>query len=415
MRWPVLTGEANESTAIQGGRSLNKKTVRDINVAGKRVLVRVDFNVPLDKQTGEITDDTRIKAALPTIKYLIEHKAKVILCSHLGRPKGETPELTLKPVAQRLGKLLDQPVLIAGDCIGPRAEGVVAALKDGEVVLLENLRFHEEEEKNDPGFAKSLASLADLYVNDAFGTAHRAHASTAGVTRYLPAVAGFLMEKELEYLGKALAEPRRPFAMIVGGAKVSDKITMLENILPKVDALVIGGGMANTFLKAQGYDVGKSKVENEQLDFARGLVAKAKEKGVHFLLPTDAVAAERFEAESPNQTVPVDKVPKDWQMLDIGPQTVMRFGEEIKKAHTVVWNGPLGVFEFPAFARGTQAIASLLARLDATTIIGGGDTAAAVERQGLADKMTHVSTGGGASLEFLEGKTLPGVAALLDK
>ena len=394
---------------------MNKKTVRDVDVAGKKVLVRVDFNVPQDKQTGEITDDTRIKAALPTIKYLVEHKAKVILCSHLGRPKGVTPELTLKPVAQRLGKLLGQPVQIAGDCVGPRAEGLVAVLNDGEVLLLENLRFHEEEEKNDPAFAKSLASLGEVYVNDAFGTAHRAHASTAGVTKYLPAVAGFLMEKELEYLGKALAEPKRPFAMIVGGAKVSDKITMLENILPKVDALVIGGGMANTFLKAQGYDVGKSKVENEQLDFARGLVAKAKEKGVHLLLPIDAVVAERFEAASPNQTVPVDKVPKDWQMLDIGPQTVMRFSEEIKKAHTVVWNGPLGVFEFPAFARGTQAIAALLAKLDATTIIGGGDTAAAVEQQGLAGKMTHVSTGGGASMEFLEGKTLPGVAALMDR
>jgi len=394
---------------------LNKKTVRDIDVAGKKVLVRVDFNVPLDKKTGEITDDTRIKAALPTIKYLVEHKAKVVLCSHLGRPKGVTPELTLKPVAQRLAKLLGQPVQIAGDCVGPRAEGATLALTDGEVLLLENLRFHDEEEKNDPAFAKSLASLAEVYVNDAFGTAHRAHASTAGVTKYLPAVAGFLMEKELEYLGKALADPKRPFIMIVGGAKVSDKITMLENILPKVDALVIGGGMANTFLKAQGYDVGKSKVENEQLDFARGLVAKAKERGVHLLLPIDAVAAERFEAASPNQTVPVDKVPKDWQMLDIGPQTVMRFSEEIKKAHTVVWNGPLGVFEFPAFARGTQAIASLLARLDATTIIGGGDTAAAVEQQGLAGKMTHVSTGGGAALEFLEGKTLPGVAALMDR
>ena len=263
---------------------MNKKTVRDINVAGKRVLVRVDFNVPLDKKTGEITDDTRIKAALSTIRYLIDLKAKVILCSHLGRPKGVTPELSLKPVAQRLAKLLGKPVQTADDCIGPKAEAAAAALKDGEVLLLENLRFHDEEEKNDPAFAKSLASLADVYVNDAFGTAHRAHASTAGVTKYLPAVAGFLMEKELEYLGKALADPKRPFTMIVGGAKVSDKITMLENILPKVDALVIGGGMANTFLKAQGYDVGKSKVENEQLDFARGLMSKAKEKGVHLLL-----------------------------------------------------------------------------------------------------------------------------------
>jgi len=394
---------------------LNKKTVRDIDVLGKRVLVRVDFNVPLDKKTGEISDDNRIRAALPTIKHLIAHKARVILCSHLGRPKGVTPELSLKPVAQRLAKLLGLPVQTAEDCVGPKAEGAAAALKDGEVLLLENLRFHDEEEKNDPAFAKSLASLADVYVNDAFGTAHRAHASTVGVTRYLPSVAGFLMEKELEYLGKALADPKRPFTMIVGGAKVSDKITMLENIMPKVDALVIGGGMANTFLKAQGYDVGKSKVENEQLDFARGLISKAKERGVHLLLPTDAVVAERFEAESPNQTVPVDKVPKDWQMLDIGPETVKRFSEEIQKSHTVVWNGPVGVFEFPAFAKGTQSIAALLAKLDATTIIGGGDTAAAVEQQGLAGKMTHVSTGGGASLEFLEGKTLPGVAALLDR
>jgi phosphoglycerate kinase len=283
------------------------------------------------------------------------------------------------------------------------------------VLLLENLRFHEEEERNDPAFAESLASLAEVYVNDAFGTAHRAHASTAGVTAYLPAVAGFLMEKELEYLGKALADPGRPFTMIVGGAKVSDKITMLENILPRVDALVIGGGMANTFLKAQGHDVGGSKVENEQLDFARGLMAKAREKGVHLLLPSDAVAAERFEADSPHRTVTVDGVPRDWLLLDVGPETVKRFSEEIGRSRTVVWNGPMGVFEFPAFAGGTQAIAALLAKLDAVTIIGGGDTAAAVEQQGLADKMTHVSTGGGASLEFLEGKTLPGVAALQDR
>ena len=394
---------------------MNKKTVRDISVAGKRVLVRVDFNVPQDKKTGEITDDNRIRAALPTIKYLVGQKAKVILCSHLGRPKGIMPSLTLKPVAERLAKLLGQPVKMADDCVGPKAEAAAAGLKDGEVLLLENLRFHDEEEKNDPAFAKSLASLAEIYVNDAFGTAHRAHASTAGVTKYLPAVGGFLMEKELEFLDKALADPKRPFAMIVGGAKVSDKITMLENILPKVGALIIGGGMANTFLKAQGYDVGKSKVEDDQLDFARSLLAKAKSKGVHLLLPTDAVAAERFDAASPTQTVPVNKVPKDWQMLDIGPETVKRFSEELKKCKTVVWNGPMGVFEFPAFAKGTQGIASVLARLDATTIIGGGDTAAAVEQQGLADKMTHVSTGGGASLEFLEGKTLPGVAALLDK
>ena len=394
---------------------MNKKTVRDIDVTGRRVLVRVDFNVPLDKKTNEITDDTRIEAALPTIRYLIEHKARVILCSHLGRPKGVTPALTLKPVAARLAKVLGRPVQTADDCVGPAAAAAAAALRDGEVLLLENLRFHEEEEKNAPAFARSLASLAEVYVNDAFGTAHRAHASTVGVTAYLPGVAGFLMEKELEYLGRALASPARPFAMIVGGAKVSDKITMLDNILPRVDALVIGGGMANTFLKALGHDVGASKVENEQLDFARGLAARAGEKGVRLLLPSDAEAAEKFEADSPHRTVSVDQVPQGWMLLDIGPETVKRFSQEIGRAKTVVWNGPMGVFEFPAFARGTQAMAALLAKLAATTIIGGGDTAAAVEQQGLAGRMTHVSTGGGASLEFLEGKTLPGVAALQDR
>ena len=394
---------------------MNKKTLRDIDVTGKRVLVRVDFNVPLDKSTGEISDDTRIRAVLPTINYLVDHRAKIILCSHLGRPKGVTPELSLAQVAKRLSILLGRLVQLAADCVGPKAEQAVAALKDGEVLLLENVRFHAGDEDNDPDFAKSLASLAEIYVNDAFGTAHRAHASTTGVAQYLPAVAGFLMEKELLFLGKALADPKRPFAMIVGGAKVSDKITMLENILPKVDALIIGGGMANTFLKAQGYDVGKSKVESEQLDFARGLISKAKEKGIQLMLPSDVVVAERFEAGSPSQTVRVDKVPKDWLILDIGPETVSRFSKEIEKCHTVVWNGPMGVFEFPAFAKGTQTIMSLLAKLDATTIIGGGDTAEAVQRQGLANKMTHVSTGGGASLNFLEGKVLPGVAVLLDK
>lgn len=394
---------------------MNKKTVRDIDVTGRRVLVRVDFNVPLDKKTNEITDDTRIQAALPTIRYLIERRARVILCSHLGRPKGVTPGLSLKPVAARLAGLLGRPVGTVDDCVGPKAEAAAAALGEGGVLLLENLRFHEEEEKNDPAFARSLASLADIYVNDAFGTAHRAHASTAGVTAYLPAVAGFLLEKELEHLGRALANPGRPFTMIVGGAKVSDKIVMLENILARVDALVIGGGMANTFLKAQGYDVGSSRVEGEQLDFARALVARAGEKGVRLLLPCDAEAAERFEAESPHRTVTVDQVPRGWMLLDIGPETVKSFAAEIGRSRTVVWNGPMGVFEFPAFARGTQAIAALLAGMEATTIIGGGDTAAAVEQLGLADRMTHVSTGGGASLEFLEGKTLPGVAALEDR
>jgi phosphoglycerate kinase len=395
---------------------VNKKTVRDIEVAGKRVLVRVDFNVPLDKSTGEITNDSRIRAALPTIKYLIENGARVILCSHLGRPKGAVePELSLAPVGKRLSELLGQPAKAADDCIGPKAEEAAAALEDGEILILENLRFHPEEEKNDPEFAKSLASLADIYVNDAFGTAHRAHASTAGVAKYLPAVSGFLMEKELEFLGKALVDPECPFAMIVGGAKVSDKITMLENILPKVDALIIGGGMANTFLKAHGLDVGKSKVENDQLDVAQCLTVMAEEQDIPILLPSDVVVAKEFEAESPSQTVPVDEVPEDWMILDIGPETVSFFSEAIERCRTVVWNGPMGVFEFPAFANGTKGIASLLAGLGGTTIIGGGDSAAAVEELGLADKMTHVSTGGGASLEFLEGKTLPGVAALLDK
>jgi phosphoglycerate kinase len=395
---------------------MNKRTVRDIEVTGKRVLVRVDFNVPLDKSTGEITDDSRIRAALPTIKYLIDNRAKVILCSHLGRPKGAVkPELSLAPVGKRLSELLGQPVKAVEDCIGPKAEEAAVALEDGEVLILENLRFHPEEEKNDPEFAKSLASLADIYVNDAFGTAHRAHASTAGVTKYLPAVSGFLMEKELEFLGKALADPERPFAMIVGGAKVSDKITMLENILPKVDVLIIGGGMANTFLKAHGLDVGKSKVENDQLDVAQCLIVMAEEQDIPILLPSDIVVAKEFEADSPSQTVPVDEVPDDWMILDIGPETVSIFSEAIVRCRTVVWNGPVGVFEFPAFANGTKSIAAVLAGLDGTTIIGGGDSAAAVEELGLADKMTHVSTGGGASLEFLEGKTLPGVAALLDK
>jgi phosphoglycerate kinase len=395
---------------------MNKKTLRDIEVGGKRVLMRVDFNVPLDKSTNEITDDNRIRAALPSIKYLIDNKARVLLCSHLGRPKGTvTPKLSLAPVAKRLSKLLGQPVGLAEDCVGPRAADPGSALKDGEVLLLENLRFHPEEEKNDPDFAKALASLAEVYVNDAFGSAHRAHASTAGVAAHLPAVAGFLMEKELRFLGQALADPPRPFAMIVGGAKVSDKITMLESILPKVDVLIIGGGMANTFLKGHGYDVGASKVEDDQLDYAKTLIVMAEAKDIPLLLPSDAIAAERFEADSPNLTVPVDSVPDNWMILDIGPETIRQFSSQLKACRTVVWNGPMGVFEFPAFAEGTRSIASLLAELDAVTIIGGGDSAAAVEEQGLSDKMTHVSTGGGASLEFLEGKTLPGVAVLQDR
>ena len=391
---------------------MDKKTIRDIQVAGKRVLVRVDFNVPLDK-AGNITDDTRIRAALPTIQYLCDKDAKVILCSHLGRPKGKvTEEFRLTHVAKRLSELLGAPVTRTDDCIGPEVEKTVAAMKPGDVLLLENLRFHAEEEANDAGFAKKLASLADLYVNDAFGTAHRAHASTEGVTHYLPGVAGFLMERELNFLGKALAAPTRPFVAILGGAKVSDKIGVIENLLPKVDQLIVGGGMANTFLRAQGYEVGASLLEADKIELARDLLKRAGQK---LLLPVDVVVADDFKAEARHQTVAVNKVPAGWRILDIGPKSVEAFAPVLKKAKTVVWNGPMGVFEFPAFAAGTVAIAKALASTDATTIIGGGDSAAAVEQAGVADKITHISTGGGASLEFLEGKVLPGVAALQDK
>ena len=391
---------------------MDKKTIRDIQVAGKRVLVRVDFNVPLDK-AGNITDDTRIRAALPTIQYLCDKDAKVILCSHLGRPKGKvTEEFRLTHVAKRLSELLGAPVTRTDDCIGPEVEKTVAAMKPGDVLLLENLRFHAEEEANDAGFAKKLASLADLYVNDAFGTAHRAHASTEGVTHYLPGVAGFLMERELNFLGKALAAPTRPFVAILGGAKVSDKIGVIENLLPKVDQLIVGGGMANTFLKAQGHEVGASLLEADKIELARDLLKRAGQK---LLLPVDVVVADDFKAEAKHQTVAVNKVPAGWRILDIGPKSVEAFAPVLKKAKTVVWNGPMGVFEFPAFAAGTVAIAKALASTDATTIIGGGDSAAAVEQAGVADKITHISTGGGASLEFLEGKVLPGVAALQDK
>jgi len=391
---------------------MDKKTIRDIQVAGKRVLVRVDFNVPLDK-AGNITDDTRIRAALPTIQYLCDKDAKVILCSHLGRPKGKvTEEFRLTHVAKRLSELLGAPVTRTDDCIGPEVEKTVAAMKPGDVLLLENLRFHAEEEANDAGFAKKLASLADLYVNDAFGTAHRAHASTEGVTHYLPGVAGFLMERELNFLGKALAAPTRPFVAILGGAKVSDKIGVIENLLPKVDQLIVGGGMANTFLKAQGHEVGASLLEADKIELARDLLKRAGQK---LLLPVDVVVADDFKAEARHQTVAVNKVPAGWRILDIGPKSVEAFAPVLKKAKTVVWNGPMGVFEFPAFAAGTVAIAKALASTDATTIIGGGDSAAAVEQAGVADKITHISTGGGASLEFLEGKVLPGVAALQDK
>jgi len=395
---------------------MNKKTVRDIEVKGKRVLVRVDFNVPRDKSTGEITDDARIRAALPTIQYLIDAGAKVILCSHLGRPKGVVSEdLRLARAGERLASLLGRPVRCLSECVGPQVEGVVGGMKPGDVVLLENLRFHPEEEKNDPGFARSLAQLADIYVNDAFGTAHRAHASTAGVAAYLPAVSGFLMEKELEFLGKALADPARPFTVVLGGAKVADKIALLENIIRKVDVMIIGGGMASTFLRALGTDVGGSKVEEEQLEFARDLADRAEKAGVTLLLPVDGVVASDFAADAEYKTVSLDSVPEGWQILDIGPRTVEMFQASLKDSATIVWNGPMGVFEFPAFAGGTVAIARYIAGLDAVTIIGGGDSAAAVRQAGVEDRMTHVSTGGGASLEYLEGKTLPGVAALLDK
>ena len=389
---------------------MNKKTIRDIDVKGKRVLVRVDFNVPLSE--GAVSDDTRIQAALPSIQYLLNREATLILCSHLGRPKGKVvDDLRLDPVARRLSELLERPVNKLDECIGPKVEAAVQAAKPGDVILLENTRFHPEEKQNDPAFAAKLAALADLYVNDAFGTAHRAHASTEGVAQYLPAVAGLLMEKELEFLGSALASPERPYVAILGGAKISDKIGVVENLLGQVDALLIGGGMANTFLKADGYDVAESLAEEGSLDTARGLLERAGNK---LVLPVDVTVADRFDADAFSQVVSVSGVPPRWRILDIGPRTLELFQERLAGARTVVWNGPMGVFEFPKFAMGTEAVVRMLAALpDATTIIGGGDSAAAVKRTGLAGKMSHISTGGGASLEFLEGKTLPGVAALL--
>jgi phosphoglycerate kinase len=394
---------------------LSKKTIRDIDVGGKKVLVRVDFNVPLDPGTKAIADDIRIRESLPTIKYLLDNKAAVILCSHLGRPKGRDKDSSLAPVARRLAQLLGQDVAMADDCIGPAVEKQAAALKEGQVLLLENLRYHAEEEKNDPAFAQALARLADVFVNDAFGTAHRAHASTEGVTRYLPSVAGFLIQKELDVMGKALQNPDRPFTAITGGAKISDKIEVLQNILEKVDSLLVAGGMAATFLKALKYDMGQSLVENEKVGAAQQLMDKARARGVRLLLPEDAVVAARFEAGAEHRVVSVDKVPPGWYVMDIGPRTIDTFTAELRKSRTIIWNGPLGVFEFPEFRKGTEAIASVLGSVDATTIIGGGSTAEAIQEMGLADKMTHVSTGGGASLTFLEGKPMPAIAALLDK
>ena len=393
-----------------------KKTVKDVDVRSKRVLVRVDYNVPLDAN-GNVSDDKRITASLPTINYLLEQGARIILCSHLGRPKGEVKkEFSLAPVAKRLNELLPNVnIYFASDCIGEEAQQKAAALKDGEILLLENLRFHKEEEKNDPEFAKKLASLAEIYVSDAFGTVHRAHASTAGVAAYLPAVAGFLIGKELSIMGGALENPERPFVAILGGAKVADKIGVITNLLNKCDTLLIGGGMAYTFFKAMGYEIGDSLLDAESIDLAKQLMETAKQKGVKLLLPVDTVVAKAFAADAEHMTVSANAIPAGWQGLDIGEKTRELFAAEIKNAKTVIWNGPMGVFEFPEFAKGTEAVAKACAECGGTTIIGGGDSASAVKKLGYADKMTHISTGGGASLEFLEGKVLPGVAALNDK
>jgi 3-phosphoglycerate kinase len=394
---------------------MNKRTVKDIDVKGKRVLVRVDFNVPLDDKK-EITDETRIVAALPTINYLIENKAKVILCSHLGRPKGAPdPAYSLAPVAERLAQLLPCKVTFATDVVGESAKAAVAALGVGEVVLIENVRFHKEETANDPGFSRQLASLAEIFVNDAFGSAHRAHSSTTGVADYLPAVAGFLIGKELDVLGGALDNPARPFIAILGGAKVADKIGVIDNLINKADTILLGGGMAYTFLKAKGYEVGKSLVDEERVGLARGLMKKAADKGVDLCLPVDTVIADKFDADAETEVVPSEHITPGWMGLDIGPSTRMLFADKIRTAKTVIWNGPMGVFEMAAFADGTRAIAKAMAECDGITIIGGGDSAAAVQQMGFADAMSHISTGGGASLEFLEGIELPGVAALLDK
>ena len=432
---------------------MSKQTIKDVNVKGKKVLVRVDFNVPMDKETGtKITDENRILGALPTIKYLVDEGAAVILCSHMGKPhnvfneklklnkkekakiealpaeeqeaataaalekaKKDVKKLTLAPVAARLSELLGQEVIMAKDVIGEDAKAKAAALKPGQVMVLENLRFHQEEEKNDPEFAKALASYAELYVNDAFGTAHRAHASTAGVADYLPAVSGFLIEKELKFMGGALENPQRPFVAILGGAKVSSKIGVITNLIDKVDALIIGGGMAYTFSKAMGGNVGNSLLEEDKIDLAKEIMQKAADKGVKFMLPIDTLCADDFSNDANTQIVEAGQIPEGWEGVDIGPKTQELFAETVKNAKTVVWNGPMGVFEFANFAKGTIAVAQALADSEAITIVGGGDSAAAVTQLGFADKIDHISTGGGASLEFLEGKTLPGVAALNDK
>ena len=396
----------------------NKKSIEDIDVSGKRVLCRCDFNVPT--KNGKITSDKRIVAAMPTIKYLVDHNAKVILCSHMGKPKGEVkPELSLQVVADRISELLGKPVVMAKDVVGEDAKAKAAALKDGDVMLLENTRFEKGETKNDPELSKALASMADLFVNDAFGTAHRAHSSTAGVADYLPAVCGYLVQKEVSIMGKALADPERPFVAILGGAKVSDKLNVINNLLEKVDTLIIGGGMAFTFLAAKGYDIGSSLVDSEKIDYCKEMMAKAESKGVKLLLPVDAVVADSFpnpiDAEIAVKTVAADAIPADKMGLDIGEKSQALFADAVKSAKTVVWNGPMGVFENPTLAKGTIAVAQALADSSAVTIVGGGDSAAACEQLGFADKITHISTGGGASLEFLEGLELPGIACLQDK
>ena len=394
----------------------NKKSVLDADVKGKKVLLRCDFNVPQNKETGEITSDKRIVAALPTIKYLLDNGAAVIACSHLGKPKGEWKEkLTLAPVAKRLSELLGMDVIFAKDIIGEDAQAKAAALQPGQIMLLENLRFDIREEKNGDDFAKALSDMAELYVSDAFGTVHRAHASTAGVAKYLPAYAGLLVEKELSVMGKALDDPARPFVAVLGGAKVSDKIGVINNLLDKADTVIIGGGMAYTFSAAQGGRIGDSLLESDWTEYARDMIKKAADKGVKLLLPVDTVIADRFAPDADTRVVPAGEIPDGWQGLDIGPETVKLYTRAVSDAGTVIWNGPMGVFEFEKFAAGTKAIAEALSKTDAITIIGGGDSAAAVEQLGYADKMTHISTGGGASLEFLEGKELPGVACLLDK
>ena len=393
----------------------NKKTVRDVDVSGKKVLLRCDFNVPQDKETGEITSDKRIVAALPTIRYLLEQNAAVIACSHLGKPKnGPDPKLSLAPVAKRLGELLGRPVLMAADVVGPDARAKAAALRPGEILLLENTRFEKGETKNDPELAKAMASMAEIYVSDAFGAVHRAHASTAGVADYLPAVSGFLIQKELDFLGGAIANPKRPLVAILGGAKVSSKIGVINNLLEIADTIIIGGGMSYTFSAAQGGSVGSSLLEADWKDYALEMIDKARDKGVKLLLPVDTVCGDSFSADAQMQVVKAGEIPDGWEGLDIGPETVKLYCGAVAGAGTVIWNGPMGVFEFPAFAKGTEAVAEALSKTGAITVIGGGDSAAAVEQLGYADKMTHISTGGGASLEFLEGKELPGVACLLD-